>query len=179
MVNYELLHFFFLMMLFLLICLIVIWTIKNGISPMPTSPKARQQLLKLLPEKLEGTIYELGSGWGGLALTLARRYPDSNVIGYENSPIVYGTSKCFLICSSCPNLELKYADFYGKELQDAALIVCYLFPKAMERLSVKFKHELKPGTLIASNTFALPNWQPEKVLEIDDFFHTKIYLYRV
>ena len=68
-----------------LILLVVIYTFRTGISPAPTTGKVNRELWKLLPEKVDGTVYELGSGWGTLAVPLARRYP--HVVAYELSPL--------------------------------------------------------------------------------------------
>ena len=48
----------------------------------------------------------------------------------------------------------------------------------MKRLKEKLEAELKPGTLVISNTFAIPGWAYEKMLEVDDLYRTKIYLYK-
>lgn len=45
---------------------VVIGSLWNGISPMPTSSKAKYCLFEALPLQIDGKIYELGSGWGRL-----------------------------------------------------------------------------------------------------------------
>ncbi|QLH35887.1 MAG: methyltransferase [Parachlamydiaceae bacterium] len=84
--------------------LIIGWSLKNGIGPMPTASKTKMLLFKHLPKEKEGVIYELGSGWGTLAFPLARRYPSSTIIAYENSPIPYLFSKMGLFASGLHNL---------------------------------------------------------------------------
>ncbi|MCB1084779.1 MAG: SAM-dependent methyltransferase, partial [Chlamydiia bacterium] len=54
--------------LFLILLLLLLFTWKNGISPMPTSQKMRDLLFSHLPEIENGTVVELGSGWGNLAI---------------------------------------------------------------------------------------------------------------
>jgi trans-aconitate methyltransferase len=157
---------------------IIQWSIRNQISPMPSSPKAKRTILAGIPE-VSGTIYELGSGWGTLAFPVARRYPHCQVIGLETSPIPYRLSRLRLIFERLPNLKLKNADFFSYPLQDASLVVCYLYPEAMRRLKEKFLAELKPGTWVISNTFAIPGWSPHQVLKVDDMYFTKIYIYRM
>jgi len=39
-------------------------------------------MLAMLPEHLDGPVYELGSGRDGLAAALARRYPAMPVQGF-------------------------------------------------------------------------------------------------
>lgn len=157
---------------------VVYWSLRNGISPMPTSSKARRRLLSALPKDVSGTIYELGSGWGTLVFPLARHYPHCRVVGYETSWIPFWISKLRQFFMRLPNLELQRRDFYQMPLQDAGLVVCYLYPGAMRLLSVKLSEELKPGTWVISNTFSLPGWLASDVLEVGDLYYSKIYVYR-
>ena len=60
---------------------------------------------------------------------------------------------------------------------DHIAFVCYLYPGAMRQLKEKFIKELKPGTMIISNTFAIPGWIPQQVWEVNDLYKTKIYRY--
>jgi hypothetical protein len=154
------------------------WSVKLGISPMPTSPKAKKALMELLPDEVSGKVYELGCGWGGLAAALAQRYPDHEVVGVELSPIPYWFCKARFWLFPMANLTVRRVDFFEVPLADAGLIVCYLYPGAMHRLKEKFAEELASGTWIASNTFALPFSTPVKSIELSDIYRTKVYLYR-
>jgi len=176
-------HSLFFPFLFLILLLVVVSIVYstwcNGISPMPTSPKAKETLLSGLPPGVSGRVYELGSGWGTLVFPLAKQYPFSQVIGYETSPLPYLVSRIWQMALHLPNVTIKRVDFYTMKLNDASLIMCYLYPEAMVNLRDKFQEELKPGTWVISNTFAIPEWTPETILEVDDLYHTKIYLYKV
>jgi hypothetical protein len=134
----------------------------------------RIALLAALPEKISGGIYELGSGWGQTAFSLSKKYPQNKVTGYELSWLPYLASLFF----QRGNLKIERKDFFSADLGEAGLIVCYLYPKAMEKLKIKLKKELKPGTVVASSTFAFPELKAEKIVEIDDLYKTKIYIYR-
>ena len=100
-------------------------------------------------------------------------------MAYELSPLPYLFS--WIVNKICPkhNLCFERVDFFEKDLTDAGLVVCYLYPGAMARLKSKFDKELKPGTWVISNTFAVPGWHPVKIVEVADLYHTKIYLYRI
>lgn len=146
---------------------------------MPTSPKVKEALWHILPEKAEGKIIDLGSGWGTLAFPIAKKYSSSQVIGYENSPLPFLFCKIRQLLQPAPNLTFIFKNFYNISLEDAGLIICYLYPGAMEQLDKKFRTELKPGTWIISHTFAIPGWQPVKVMHAEDIYHTAIYLYKI
>jgi|694.fasta_scaffold57634_4 hypothetical protein len=158
---------------------IVFWTIRNGISPMPSSIKVKKILFsQALPIQVKGPILELGSAWGSLAIPLAKRYPKTRVIGYETSPIPYWISRLLAFLLQLKNLTLVKQDFFEADFGNAALILCYLYPGAMKKLKLKFEKELMPGTIIISHTFAIPSWQAETILTVPDLYQTKIYIYK-
>jgi hypothetical protein len=158
---------------------IVYWSIRNGISPMPTSPRVAAKLLEALPEKVKGTVFELGSGWGSLAFPLAEKYPLNCIKAYESSPVPYYFSRLRLWIFPHANLQIHRRDFFEAPLGEAALIVCYLYPGAMQRLKDKFERELAPGTHIVSNTFAVPGWTALKTIDTGDIYGSKIFVYRL
>jgi hypothetical protein len=158
---------------------IVLYTLRTGISPMPTSWKVRRQLLPLLEPDLEGTVLELGSGWGTLAFALADRCPRARVVAFELSPLPFAV--CWLRQRIAPrsNLQLLRQDFFRASFAGASVVVCYLFPGAMARLSPKLLAELPRGARIISHTFALRGWQPVRTLKVGDVYRTPIYVYVV
>ena len=48
---------------------------KTGVSAMPAPARVRRRMLALADPPPGGALAELGSGWGGMALAAARRYP--------------------------------------------------------------------------------------------------------
>lgn len=164
---------------FLLVCLfsILLYTVKVGISPVPSSFKAQKVIGQLLPENPSGKIYELGAGWGTLLSLLAKKYPDCEIVGYELSPAPFVTS--WLRCLGSRNAKVVWDDFFDADLKDAGLVVCYLYPGAMRKLKPKFERELPKGAIVISNTFAVPDWKAEQVIVLDDLYKTKVYLYRL
>jgi ribosomal protein L11 methylase PrmA len=160
------------------VALIILQTILNGISPMPSTNKVRSEMLRLIcdldtPHK----IIDLGSGWGNLSFAFARKFSLAKVIGYENSLVPYLFSVCLNCIFKYNNLQFHFYNFFKISFNDADLIVCYLFPGAMKLLEQKFQQELKPGAVVVTNTFALPNKKPFNVIQVNDFYRTKIYLY--
>jgi len=157
--------------------LIAVYTVRVGVPPMPSSPVAREAIFKLLPDRVDGTVYDLGSGWGGLAIALADRYPDNRVVGVELSPLPYLASRLRLLLRPRRNLHFKRADFLQMPLGDAGLVVCYLMIGAMRRLEPKILNELRPGIRVISHAFAFVTWPPEDHLVIPVMGQTFIYRY--
>ena len=143
---------------------------------MPTSSKTRKHLFSVLPNLEKGNIVDLGSGWGNLIFPLSKRYDTCEIIGYENSPLPYFFSS---LINHFPNLKILRQDFFTKSLGEADLVICYLFPKGMEKLKVKLDRELKLGAKVVTHTFAIPGWTPTQTFQVDDLYQSKIYVYEV
>lgn len=156
-------------------------TIATGTPPVPTSNAARLVMLSLCPTSLEEgrKIYELGSGWGGVAFELARRYPRHQVIGYEISFLPWLVSVLRNRIGRCSNVTFKLRNIHNAGFENAGLLVCYLMPNAMERLAAGLVDKVNPGTWVVSNTFALPGWNHEVDVIADDRHRSHVYAYLV
>ena len=137
---------------------------------MPTTPKVRKAIIKMLPSNINGLIYELGCGFGFLALRLAKKCPTAQVIAFEKALVPYLIAKIVSLFAS--NLHVKREDFLTLDLTRADYLICYLFPHAMEKLS---KMSLK-GILI-THTFRLPGHKVDKVYKVNDLYSTQINRY--
>ena len=155
---------------------IVVYSALTGISPMPTLPTAKKAIIKNIPDNFCGTIVDVGAGWGTLTASMAKRFPNSTVVGYELSPLPFLVAKARMLCHRNGTVYRK--NFFKVSLHDADIVVCYLFPQAMGRLKDKFEKELKPGATIISNTFAVPGWQAEEVYDVGGVMPSKVYIYR-
>lgn len=167
----------------LIIAIVFIPTLVTGSSPVPTSRKVRRTILKVLPERLPGpktgTIYDLGSGWGGMAFALADKYPNHQVIGYELSPLPWLMSRLHLWISGPKNLKFEITNYNRKSLSNAALVLCYLLPDPMEKLRPKLESELNSGVLVVSNTFAFRGWYALDDKMADDVYNSHVFLYEM
>jgi hypothetical protein len=152
---------------------------RYGITPTPTSAKVKRQLLQILPLEIKGNFAELGSGWGTLAFALAHRFPSNQVYAYEISPIPYCISKMIAQFLPYRNLHIMRKDFFTISLKHVSLVICYLYPDAMNRLKIKFEEELAQDAYVLSHTFAIPGWNPISIIKVSDLYQTPIYLYQV
>lgn len=169
---------------------IVVDTWRNGISPMPTSKAVRLAVAGEV-NRVPGysTIIEAGSGWGTLGLDIVRYCPGKRLTGIENSSLpLWGSQLLALIAALLPHsgsgqeplqgrVRFTRGDIYHSSYADADMVLCYLFPAAMERLAVKFRQELPPGAVVISIFFALPGMRPVRTVTCRDALRTKVYVY--
>lgn len=155
--------------------LLITFSLKLGITPMPTNRHVKKIILETLPPLSQKQIVELGAGWGTLACPLAKRYPTCTILAYELSPVPYLV--LYLRSLFLPNLYAIRKDFFTISLAQASLIMCYLYRGAMVKLAPKLRAELPDHALIVSHTFALPHWKAEKSLKANDVFRSPIFFY--
>jgi hypothetical protein len=158
---------------------ILVGVVRTGISPMPSSRRAVQQVLQFVVPPRPGPIYELGAAWGSLAVPLAKAFPDRRIIAYELSTIPWLFLLLRVRVFGLKNIEVVRRDFFRDDLGSAAVVICFLYPGSMVRLSTKLRSELIPGTVVVSNTFALPGWVPDHQSQLKDLYRTKIYRFIV
>lgn len=158
---------------------IIYSSVTLGISPMPSSKKAYNTMMKLVNETGTGTIIDLGSGWGNFVIRIAKSNPQRQVVGYELSILPWLTSTLLKKLLGLQNLTLYRQNFLKANLSGASVLVCYLYPEAMERIKEKLQLELPKVDFLISNNFALPSWQAVKVVPLDDFYKSPIYLYKI
>ena len=133
----------------------------------------------MLPELDDGAIYELGSGFGTLAVPLAIHYPHLKVIGFEVSPVPYWIATLRARLLGIDNLEFRRHDFFTLDFGQAAMMVSYLYPGGMERLSQTLAKTDQPPKFLLSHTFALPGHEPLRTAQAADVYRSPIYLYEL
>lgn len=151
------------------------------ISPTPSLPWVRKRMMEALERHLEtGQAHqfaELGCGWGGINVVLARKFVNSHVVGYEISPFPYFFSK-FRALFASKRVKIINSSFFKADLSGFDALICYLSPWHMEELKPQLAH-LRPGSLIISNAFAIPGWEPVEILHTDVGMKIPVYVYRV
>ncbi len=153
---------------------------KLKLSPMPTLPWVTQTILKdlatRLPKDKALTIYELGSGWGGLAQGIAKTFPKAQVKGYEISPFPFLYSWLFRRRKNC---RFYRKDVLTLSMDDADALVFYLTPYLLQKLKPMFEKQLKPGTWVIANGFEIEGWSPIEEIELAKALEKKIYIYQM
>lgn len=90
-------------------------TFERGLHPVPALFRLAV-IDELNPSR---KAYELGIGWGTLAIPIARRYRDPQIVGYENSPVPFVFSRIRAAVSPHRDLHIERANFLNIDLTDA------------------------------------------------------------
>jgi len=135
---------------------------------------------RLLPNEAGARFVDLGSGVGGLLIDLATRHPEQQFVGVETAPVPLIISKMRWALAGTPsNLSFSYGDIWALDLGDFDIVYCFLSPAPMARLFGKAVDEMKPGSLLFSNSFAVPGQTPKRVVEVDDRQRTNLLIWEI
>lgn len=167
------------------LCLIIaialneVYQQKMKVSPMPTAASTRHAMLDTIEQKSPDMIVELGSGWGGIALEAAKKYPNSEVIGFEYSPVPLMAARIRRFFNPrLKNLRFLRRDFFNFDMKNTDVVLCYLSNPHMAQLEPKLDRELPEGAEIISSTFHMPHWKTRSVSTVGGMYDTKIYSYQ-
>jgi SAM-dependent methyltransferase len=145
-----------------LFCLLgsVYWSVCGTRVPLYlSSPAAAQALADLLPRDRSFAFLDLGCGLGGVLAHLDRARPSGTYHGAELAPVP------FLLCwlrtaLSGRRCSVSWEDFRNLDFGRYDVIYAYLSPAAMGGLWEKAAREMRPGSMLVSNSFAVPGVQP-------------------
>ena len=120
---------------------------------------------------------DLGAGIGSTLHILSKSRLDAKLTGIENAPFVWliGYLRTrFLVNSNCCWI---WGDLWGTNLSEYDVVYAFLSPVPMPRLWKKIELEMCPGSLFISNSFAVPEIEPSRIIEIGDARKTRLYCY--
>lgn len=139
-----------------------------------TNATTAKALAKLLPAG-PTFVLDIGCGDGGLLRHLAKSRPDCEFVGIEHAPATWLWAR--LLAMPYSNLHIRYGDFWKAPLTPYDLVYAFLSPVPMGELWQKAVNEMRPGTLLVSNSFEIPDVSPDQHLTLDDGRSTELYCY--
>lgn len=184
----------FLVIASLLSITIFIWQLSNivsiiyGVPYVTIDKKVIRKALELSNLKKNEIFYDLGCGKGDVLLFAAKI--GAVTTGFEISPYYYIYSKIRVfyhnkrdglynkMCSSVKSrkIKVKFQNIYTTDLSKVDVVYCYLLPKMMEKLALKFKKELRKNCRIISISFPIKNLE---LLKKAEFNNRKIFIYKI
>ena len=151
--------------------------ITQGALYVSTSRTKIAAFINAVPMKADQTLVDLGCGDGRVLREAQKRY-GVRTIGYEINPLAYLKAR---LSSFGPNkIKIRRKNFWEADLTGADVVFCYLYPDVMKKLAAKLKSGLKPGAIVVSCNFPLPEYIPSKILRPESSLHNDpIYVYHL
>ncbi len=161
-----------------ILLLLLYWTSFRSRIPLFLTNQATLEALRTLVmnEKAQ-RIMDAGCGTGTVLRSLALAYPDQQLEGWEIAPLPWAIA--WARTRRLSNCRLHRASFWPVSWREADLVYVFLSPVPMQRVWSKALAEMRPGCLLVSNSFEVPNTLPERVISLDDRRRTRLFLYRI
>lgn len=159
--------------------LLAYWSVFRSQVPLyHSSRKAWAAVADLLPCKPDFCLLDVGAGLGGMLGYLSRKRPDGKFYGMEIAPLpfVFAWLRTKVERGAC---QIRWGDFWAHSFAAYDVIYAYLSPVPMNRIWAKACMEMAPDTCFISNSFPIPEAKPEKIVDLDDFHHSRLYIYRI
>lgn len=145
----------------------------------PTGGRVVEQMVMLAKLKKGDRVYDLGAGDGRFLIAAKRQVPGIVATGFEVAPAVWMLGQLRIWWSGLA-IRYRFADFMKADVSDADVIFLFLSPAWMVRLSKKFAVQLRPGTLIVSQSFRFKDRKPlvHKKVPMRLGGDTNVYVYK-
>lgn len=112
-------------------------------------------------------------------LIAARRKYSVHAIGYEVNVCAYLYARLNIWWHG-GGAEVRFQNFMHEDISNADVIYLYQASGAIQQLRDKFKRELRPGTIVISNTYTIERWLTPSVVTLGHGITVRnIYLYEV
>jgi trans-aconitate methyltransferase len=161
------------------------YCLRTGVPTFPSMPVARDKITALLQADCAARsqdkpykIYDLGAGSGQLSWHIARAMPQAQIIGIELSFVPWLRATIWQKLTRQQNLRYLRVNFWNYPIADADAVLTYLMEAIMPRVSAKLRQELRPQTMVISNKFPLPEWEPIDTFTLQSAFSKKLLVYR-
>jgi SAM-dependent methyltransferase len=159
-----------------IVLILVFWRTDKSRVPLYLSNNlTADTVLQLLPAT-PCHVLDLGCGDGRLLRRLAQARPDCEFLGIEHAPLPWLWA--WLGALGLSNCRIRRGDFWRQSLALFDVVYAFLSPVPMPRLWRKACAEMRPGTLLVSNSFTVPDVAPETTVDVDDRRHTRLHCYR-
>lgn len=157
----------------------VYWGVSNTRVPLFLSSRAAlRAVANQLPQERDFSFVDLGCGLGGVLSYLVRARPEGRYHGIEAAPFPFLLSRLRAALGGgvC---RVTWGDFRNLDLGQYDVVYAYLSPAAMTGLWEKARREMRLGSLLISNSFAVPGVLPAQTVVADGPGNTKLLLWRM
>ena len=125
----------------------------------PTPEALVEKMLDMAQVTAQDVVMDLGSGDGRNIIAAAKR--GARAIGVEFNPQMVELSRQNAAKSGVSDkATFVEGDMYEADVSQATVLALFLLSTNLEKLTPKFL-DMKPGTRIVDNTFAIPGWSPD------------------
>jgi SAM-dependent methyltransferase len=154
-------------------------TLIHQVPYVPTPQDVVEKMLELAKVTSDDVVYDLGSGDGRIVITAAQKY-GARGVGVEIDPELYRESSARVKELRLDDkVHIMCENMFDVSVHPATVVMLYLLTSFNEKLRPMLERELRPGTRIVCHDFHVPQWEPDKVVDVEskNNISHKLYLY--
>ncbi len=157
----------------------VFWSVSRTRVPLFLSSRATARaLVALLPRERRFTFVDLGCGLGGVMSSLGRACSLGRYDGIEAAPLPFFISWLRAVLAGRSG-QVSWGNFHDLDLSRYDVVYVYLSPAAMTGLWAKARREMRAGSLLISNSFAVPGVPASRTVATGPHGGSKLLLWRM
>ena len=126
----------------------------------PTPYALIEKMLDMAKVTPQDFVMDLGSGDGRNIIMAAKR--GARALGVEYNPEMVALSRRSAAKEGVSErAQFAQGDMFEADISKATVLALFLLPDNLRRLTPRFMSQLKPGTRLVMNGFAIPDWAPD------------------
>lgn len=162
---------------FILLLLVYRGAVTEQVPLYLTNRQTVDELGRLVAERPNVRFLDIGAGVGSTLLPLAQARPDGHFTGVENAPLTWLAGR--LRSLGRGNVDWRWGDLWRTNLGAFDVVYAFLSPAPMAALWEKARSEMKPGSLLVSNSFPIPDQDATHCIEVPCSPPRTLYCYRL
>lgn len=155
--------------------LMIFWRTDQSRVPLYLSTQATAESIKGLLPPHPCSVIDLGCGNGQLLKRLALMRPDCIFQGIEHAPLTWVWAR--INTARRTNVKIHLGNFWHVDLGQFETAYAFLSPVPMAKLWQKAQSEMRSGSRLISNSFAIPDTPPTEIVTVTDRRRTQLYIY--
>jgi SAM-dependent methyltransferase len=125
----------------------------------PTPPELVEKMMDMAQVGPNDVVMDLGSGDGRNIIAAAKR--GATAVGVEYNPdMVELSNRLAKEAGVAGKATFVQGDMFTADISKATVMALFLLPDNLRKLSDKF-YNLRPGSRLVLNTFAIPEWEAD------------------
>lgn len=162
---------------FLLMVLLFWSTYRTQVPYFPSKSSLLPCILEQLPAGDDLRFIDIGSGFGGVSVSLAKLRPQQSFYGVEIAPFPWLVS-WFRAKLAGPRLCFYLKDYLQLDFAEFDVVFAYLSPAAMPELWMKVRAEMRSDTLFMSYEFKVPGVEADLIIK-SNVNDPVLYIWRI
>ena len=131
----------------------------------PTAQHVVERMLEVAGVTKDDVVFDLGSGDGRVPITAAKQFGARGVGVEIDSALVAKARAKARAAGVADRVDIRRGDLFEANLEEATVVILYLWPEINIKLRPKLLRELDPGDRIVTHDFRMGEWQPDRVVD--------------